>query len=105
MRRLIIQATFLKNGRVDFLPGESHVSNYYVKYMFNEGQGIEGVLYISNIRVVFQSNGKSQNFSLPWICILQIKLNTDDITPLIILKTRVNQGFYIKTKDGNKIFT
>ena len=75
MRRLQIKPNFLKNGRVDFLPNESHVSNYNVKYMHNPDTGIEGVLYISNIRVVFQSNGKAQNFSLPWVCILQIKLN------------------------------
>ena len=62
--------------------------------------GNDGVLYISNIRIVFQSNGKAQNFSLPWICILQIKIKTDETIPVIIFKIKTNQGFYIKYKNG-----
>ena len=39
-RKLIIKNTFLKDGRVDLLQGETYVSNYSVKYMLSKGAGI-----------------------------------------------------------------
>lgn len=91
---------------MDFLDRETHVSNYNAKYLHNENSGVDGVLYISNIRVVFQSSvNKSQSFSLPWVCIIQIKLNDDDVVPVVVLKVKYNQGFHIKSKEGEKIFT
>lgn len=72
-----------------------------MKYMFNDSTGVDGILYVSNIRVVFQTNvNKSQSFSLPWVCILQIKLNDEDVTPVVIIKVKYNQGFHMKTKDA-----
>lgn len=67
--------------------------------MYNEATGVEGTLYVSNIRVVFQTNVKnSQSFSLPWVCILQVRLNDEDVIPVVILKVKYNQGFHMKAK-------
>jgi hypothetical protein len=73
--------------------------------MYNKGIGVDGILYISNIRVVFQSNGgKAQNFSLPWICILQIKINEESDGPHVVFKLKLHQGFYINCSDNKKLF-
>lgn len=106
-RELKLRGSFIRDGELICLPGESLINKIPNVMNLANNQGNMGTFYLTNARLVWCANhNESFNVSIPFTQILAVKVRESKFGPALVVETNPKAGGYLlgfNTNPGERL--